>query len=187
LPPERRRYTLKRFRVKTRNWLIKKLTGTWEEKTNHIAHVASLGTARTSRLGSFRYHSYCHAERKHANRIKNRKSAMSMRLIMLTCMTATTLGRATAFDCDSKRIAIDNCSSRCLTNSRLDYLPGTVKRCNMSILGVGGTIECSVKGTVSWTIEDDQGRAHDLVIPDTPLCDELPHRLFSPQHWAQET
>jgi hypothetical protein len=50
---------------------------------------------------------------------------------------------------------------------------------------VGGTIKCEVKGTVSWTVEDDQGRAHDLVIPDTPMCEALPRRLFSLQHWAQ--
>jgi hypothetical protein len=35
-------------------------------------------------------------------------------------------------------------------------------------------------------VEDDQCRAHDIVIPDTPLCDALPHRLLSPQPWAQE-
>jgi hypothetical protein len=112
---------------------------------------------------------------------------MSMRYILITCMVASKIARATAFDLDSKQIAIDNCSSRCLTNSRHDFLPGTVKKCNVAVLGIGGKVKCNVKGTVSWTVEDDQGRAHDIVIPDTPLCESLPYRLLSPQQWAQET
>jgi hypothetical protein len=39
-------------------------------------------------------------------------------------------------------------------------MPGTVSGCNVAILGVGGQVKCKVKGTVCWTIEDDQGRAH---------------------------
>jgi hypothetical protein len=112
---------------------------------------------------------------------------MAMKLVTLTCLSASALGDNTRFDSDSKQIAIDNCSSRCLTNSRADFLPGTVTGCNVAILGVGGRVKCNVKGTVSWTIKDDQGRAHEILIPDTPLCTALPHRLFSPQHWAQET
>jgi hypothetical protein len=48
-------------------------------------------------------------------------------------------------------------------------------------------VKCKLKGPVSWTIQDDQGQSHNIVIPDTPLCPALPHRLLSPQHWAQET
>jgi hypothetical protein len=43
------------------------------------------------------------------------------------------------------------------------------------------------QGTVSWLIEDDQGQADDIIIPNTPVCKALPPRLLSPQHWAQET
>jgi hypothetical protein len=63
----------------------------------------------------------------------------------------------------------------------------TVKKCNVAVLGIGGKVKCNVKGTVSWTVKDDQGHAHNIVIPDTPLCESLPHRLLSPPHWAQET
>jgi hypothetical protein len=102
-------------------------------------------------------------------------------------MVAALHGKDTAFDSNAHEIAIDNCSSRCLTNLRSDFLPGTVTKCNVAVIGVGGRVKCSVKGTVSWTIEDDLGRAHDIVIPDTPLYGTLPHRLLLPQHWAQET
>jgi hypothetical protein len=116
----------------------------------------------------------------------NKRMAKGMNLLLITCMLAASLQGTTAFDSDSKQIAIDNCSSRCLTVSRRDFLPGTLRKCNVQVAGVGGTIKCNVKGTVSWTVKDDQGRAHDLIIPDTPMCEALPHRLFSPHHWAQE-
>jgi hypothetical protein len=108
----------------------------------------------------------------------NKRMAKSMNLLLITCMLAAIL--------HSKQIAIDNCYTRCLTVSRRDFLPGTIGRCNVQVAGSGGTMKCEVKGTVSWTVEDDQGREHDLVIPDTPMCEALPRRLFSPQHWAQE-
>ncbi len=98
----------------------------------------------------------------------------------------STLRHAIAFDYGSQKIAIDNCSSLCLTTTGKDFLPGTVRKCNVLVTGVGGIIKCKTKGTVSWTIEDDQGRSHDIIIPDTPMCTEIPHRLLSPQHWAQE-
>jgi hypothetical protein len=125
-------------------------------------------------------------ERKSATRI-NRSLARSMGLLMVTCMSAASLQGTTAFDLDSKQIATENCSSRCLTVSRRDFVPGTLSKCNVLVSGVGGTIKCELQGTVKWTIQDDQGRAHDLLVPDTPMCEALPHRLLSPQHWAQET
>jgi hypothetical protein len=66
-------------------------------------------------------------------------------------------------------------------------VPGTIRKCNVAVSGVGGQIKCTIKGTVCWTIEDDQGRPHDILLPNTPMCEALPHRLLSPQHWAQET
>jgi hypothetical protein len=126
------------------------------------------------------------AERK-GGRHTNRSLARSMRLLMVTCMSAASFQVTTAFDSDSKQIAIDNCSSRCLTVSRRDFLPGTLRKCNVLVSGVGGTTKCEMKGTVKWTVEDNQGRAHDILIPDTPMCEALSHRLLSPQHWAQET
>jgi hypothetical protein len=135
---------------------------------------------------SFTYNKYSRKESRESGRQINRKMAISMRLVTVTCMVASSIGRSEAFNSDSKPIAIDNCSSRCLTNSGQDFLPGTVRSCNVSVSGVGRLIKCKTKGTVSWTIEDDQGRSHDALIPDTPMCTMIPNRLFSPQHWAQE-
>jgi hypothetical protein len=145
-----------------------------------------LTMAETQRV-AFSYSNYSRKVRRQSGRQINRRLAMSMRLVTITCMTAALTHHTAAFNSDSKPIAIDNCLSRCLTNSSRDFLPGTVEGCKVAVSGVGGLIRCKKKGTVSWTIKDDQGRLHNVLIPDTPMCSELPKRLFSPQHWAQET
>jgi hypothetical protein len=124
LPPEQGNYTQRRLRETTDNWITQKVTRLWKNRTAEILYVASIGTGRMDRVNSFRYQSYSNAERKRTTRKHNRKLAMSHKLLMITCMTAANIGRATAFDCDSKRIAIDNCSSKCLTNSKKDFIPG---------------------------------------------------------------
>ena len=183
LPPEQASYTPKRERQDKEGlggWFWKNIP-TWviENGSNQLAIA---GTRRVA----FSYSNYSRKVRRKSGRQLNRKLAMSMRLVTITCMTAASIHHEAAFDSDSKPIAIDNCSSRCLTNSSRDFLPGTVEGCNVAVSGVGGLIRCKKKGTVSWTIEDDQGRSHDVLIPDTPMCSALPTRLFSPQHWAQE-
>jgi hypothetical protein len=43
------------------------------------------------------------------------------------------------------------------------------------------------KGTVRWTIQDDEGRTHVLIIPNTLLVEtSLPFCILSPQHLSQE-
>jgi hypothetical protein len=40
-------------------------------------------------------------------------------------------------------------------------------------------------GTVSWDILDDHGARHTILLPNTYYVPHSPHRLLSPQHWAQ--
>jgi hypothetical protein len=117
----------------------------------------------------------------------NRMLAESLKLITMTCIAAYVIEGTTAFHSDSKQVAIDNCSSRSLTTLQKDFVPSTIRKCNVAVSGVGGQIKCKAQGTVCWTIEDDQGHPHDILLPNTPMCEALPHRLLSPQHWAQET
>jgi hypothetical protein len=126
------------------------------------------------------------ARRRRRHVLVNRKLAKALKLVSITCLAASAFEGTTAFDSDSKQVAIDNCSSRSLTTSRKDFVPGTIRKCNVTVSGAGGHIKCKIKGTVCWTFEDDQGRPHDFLLPNTPMCEGLPHRLLSPQHWAQE-
>ena len=70
-----------------------------------------------------------------------------------------------------------------ITNNRKDFIRTPTKE-QTNIQGVGGYTESTKKGLVRWKIEDDQGRTHDIMTPAI-LNKNLPHQLWSPQHWAQ--
>jgi hypothetical protein len=90
-----------------------------------------------------------------------------------------------SFDSDSFLVAIDNCSSRCITNCMTDFV-GKPKRVKLSVLGIGGNAMATYVGTVRWSIEDNDGKRHDFLIPNTYYNEQCPYRLLSPQHWSAE-
>ena len=82
-------------------------------------------------------------------------------------------------------IGIDNRCSGCITHVRSD-IPGALKQCNKAIKGFGGAKTYEVwTGTIHWDWEDDQGKIHTMVIPNSYYVPEGKVRLLSPQHWAQ--
>jgi hypothetical protein len=142
LPPEQACYIPKKQQHNTEEsgaWFWKNIP-TW------MAGMSDSGVHTLTSVGarkvSFFYDKYSWKERRRSGRQVNRKLAISMRLVTITCMAASSINRSVAFDSDSKPIAIDNCSSRCLTNSGRDFLPGTVRKCNVAVSGVGGLIKC---------------------------------------------
>ena len=105
---------------------------------------------------------------------------------ILRCLTASKKPRKRRqfrFDSDSYDIAIDNCASQCITNNESDFI-GTPQKVNHTLHGVGQA-SITLKGTVSWAIEDDDGVVHHLTIKDCLFQPELPWRLLSPQHLSQ--
>ncbi|CAB9531198.1 unknown protein [Seminavis robusta] len=106
--------------------------------------------------------------------------------LVIWSLNGTTNGNANdhQYDSDSVLIAIDNCSSRCITNCMRDFIgkPTPVK---VSVQGIGGSVTAMFKGTVRWFIEDEQGKVHHFLIPNTYYNAATPFRLLSPQHWAQ--
>jgi hypothetical protein len=40
-------------------------------------------------------------------------------------------------------------------------------------------------GTVKWKIQDDNGKIHNFILPNTYYSSAVETRLLSPQHWAQ--
>ena len=90
----------------------------------------------------------------------------------------------TNFDTDSVPICIDTGASYCSTTSTNDFLPGTKVRCEITVKGLGEQ-QATSKGTVRWRFQDDVGQQHSFDIPDVLHLPHLPHRLLSPQHWAQ--
>ena len=93
--------------------------------------------------------------------------------------------RAT-FDTDSFPIAVDGCASACMTPNKNDFIR-TPQRCTTKVNGMGGDTTAILKGTVRWSIDDDNGRKHTFDIPNTYYAPTTPFRLLSPQHLAQAT
>jgi hypothetical protein len=69
------------------------------------------------------------------------------------------------FDTDAKAIRIDNCESYCISNDKRDFIT-PLKKVNKKLKGLGGTLSEIYSGTIKWSIEDDDGVLHDIVIPN---------------------
>lgn len=114
---------------------------------------------------------------------------VAMESIVISCKaTSLSDGQSEAAchrcDADSCTTAVDNCSTRCITNSLMDYIePPTPV--DVSVKGIGGNSSATHVGTVKWSIADDAGVEHDWIIPQTCFNPQSPCRLLSPQHWAQ--
>ena len=87
------------------------------------------------------------------------------------------------FDTDAKAIRIDNCASYCISNDKKDFIT-PLKKINKKLKGLGGTLADIYSGTIKWSIEDDDGVPHDLVIPNGLYVKYSPSKLLFPQHWA---
>jgi hypothetical protein len=77
-------------------------------------------------------------------------------------------------------IANSGCSLTC-TNSKEDFLPGTIKELTKPIIrGIAGGLEVRHHGIVSWETLDDFGNIVSLQTK-AYLQEQLPCRLLSPQ------
>lgn len=124
--------------------------------------------------------------------IKDKRSRHKRNSTQLNCLTAVIAMKArqahqdeaARFDTDSKAIRIDNCASYCISNDKRDFIT-PLKRINKKLKGLGGTLTEVYSGTIKWSIEDDTGVPHDIVIPNGLYVKDSPSKLLSPQHWAQ--
>jgi Reverse transcriptase (RNA-dependent DNA polymerase)/GAG-pre-integrase domain len=91
------------------------------------------------------------------------------------------------FDTDSFEVKIDNCCSKTLSGHKSDFVKGTLHPVNnMAVEGYSGSLDAIThKGTVRWTVSDDNGKVVDILIPGSLYVPGNPLRLLSPQHLAQ--
>jgi hypothetical protein len=73
-----------------------------------------------------------------------------------------------------------------MTNTFTEFLEPPQRIKNIPIGGIGGPVKATHKGTLRWTFDDDQGRPHTFLIPNSYYTPDTPFRLLSPQHWARE-
>ena len=126
------------------------------------------------------------------DRTRSTRSRIKNHSGQLECLTAIIAMKANhshqdevaRFDTDAKAIRIDNCASYCISNDRRDFIT-PLKKVNKHLKGLGGTLADIYSGTIKWSIEDDDGVPHDLVIPNGLYVKDSPSKLLSPQHWAQ--
>ena len=96
------------------------------------------------------------------------------------------------FDSDSFPIGIDTFASACMSPQITDFVPGTLRALptakSVTAYGKDGPrISVTMKGTLKWVIEDNDGRIHDFRIEDSLYVPDGNMRLLSPQHWANSS
>ena len=90
------------------------------------------------------------------------------------------------WDTDSICIRLDNCASASISNSISDFVGPTIPAPGLSVGGISGeNINNCMQGTIKWTIQDDTGAFHDILLPDSVYAPEASSKILSLQHWAQ--
>ncbi|KAI2507113.1 hypothetical protein MHU86_7280 [Fragilaria crotonensis] len=92
---------------------------------------------------------------------RNIQTSAWHRTAATVCLLATAgTATGTRFDSDSVIIHVDNCASRCISNSLADFVKPPQKVIGR-IKGMGGDkVAVTGVGTIRWTIDDDMGTAH---------------------------
>jgi hypothetical protein len=89
------------------------------------------------------------------------------------------------FDSDSFPIRVNNHPSYCMVNS-LHLLENPIFSDKGMVDGINEGLEIWGKRTYKFTIGHDNGRPHNIRIPNSLYVPGLKKYLVSPQHWAQE-
>jgi hypothetical protein len=89
------------------------------------------------------------------------------------------------FDSDSFPIGVDNHALYCYVNSphMLDDLVLSADK--GSVDGITDELPIKGKGTFKFTIGDDNGKRHNIRIPESLYVPGMKKCLLSPQNWAQ--
>jgi hypothetical protein len=95
------------------------------------------------------------------------------------------------FDTDSFKIGIDTHATACMSPEASDFIPGSMVPFPQSDGGIraygkGPLLKINSLGTLRWVIEDDDGTAHPILLPNSIYCKQGTQRLLSPQHWSTE-
>jgi hypothetical protein len=118
-------------------------------------------------------------------KIKTKKALRTLLTIMAMDSRISEATHSHYYDSDSFPIMLDNRASKCLTNVMTDFI-SPPKSTSVRIKGIGGArVSATYVGTVRWCFEDDSGRKHDFVLPETYYSPAVPGRILSLQHWAQ--
>ena len=102
-------------------------------------------------------------------------------------MHSTNAGSASmaSFDTNAYKIGNDNRASACISHKASDF-EGPLLDSPRVIKGIVGTRVTKIKqGTLKWQWNDDEGKTHTFLIPQSYFVPTGGVRLLSPQHWAR--
>jgi hypothetical protein len=103
---------------------------------------------------------------------KGRLGRHASKLLLIYCHTSLAQTRRIKdfmrFDTDSFPIGVDNCATYCLTDNKHDFV-GPLRRSNIRVAGIGGHQDGQWVGTIKWPVVDDDGKYHELLIPNKVL------------------
>ena len=90
-----------------------------------------------------------------------------------------------SFDTDSRPIGVDNRCSACISHDISDFID-VPQETNRKIKGFGGTTHANVRvGTIKWSCNNDDGKRHKFLVPNSYYVPHGQSRLLSPQHLAK--
>ncbi len=90
------------------------------------------------------------------------------------------------FDSNSYTIGVDNHASRCMANSPHLFNDLKLVPQGKQVKGIGAGLAIKGVGTYVMRIQDDNGKSHEIKIPNSLFLPKLKRCLLSPQHWAKE-
>lgn len=86
-------------------------------------------------------------------------------------------------DTDSFVLGIDNHASFCMTNNCSHFISKLKYPTVPEVSGINGSAPIVGVGTIKWCIEDDHGKPHKFIIPQSLYVPKLTNSILSPQHW----
>ena len=89
-------------------------------------------------------------------------------------------------DTNSYMIGLDTHASKCISNSKRQFIGPIRPAKYKKIDGIDGSLEVKGVGTVEWKIQDDQNRMHTIRILGTLYVPKMECCILSPQHWIKE-
>ena len=92
--------------------------------------------------------------------------------------------RQVRFDTDSRSLRIDNHASKCIS-AYIDDFIDVPRPTRQVVAGIGGKISNNMEGTIEFAIEDDEGRAHKIRVPNAIYSPDSGTRILSLQQWSQ--
>ena len=73
-----------------------------------------------------------------------------------------------------------------MSNDKNDFISEITSVTNMRVKGAGGFLKVLGSGTLKWTIDDDDGKYHDIIIKEALYIPGLSSCLLCPQQWSKQ-